>query len=244
MKRELAAGSKIYKKVAADIERWIELGYLNPGDKLPSMKEMAKQFGVSRPTIREALSSLQAKGLLELRQGDGTFVSRVDLDKHLFAPLQAALLIGRNDLIDLHQVRTILEVGASRWAALNRTGEAYEEIAAALTEFEWAVSDNDLVEADIRFHQAIAAATGNPVIQNLMNALTEALIDVNRATLRILPSVEVAQYYREWADAIREGRPDLASRIAEKYLDKVKDVLEKPIRTSDKPDSGPGCRSY
>ncbi|MFC4769260.1 FadR/GntR family transcriptional regulator [Effusibacillus consociatus] len=230
MKRNQSSNGKIYQNIAVQIQRYIQEGYLNPGDKLPSMKELAKQFGVSRPTIREALSSLQAMGLVELRQGDGTFVSQVDLNKHLYAPLQAALLIGRNDLVSLHEVRTILEVGASRWAALNRTSQAYEEIASALIEFEWAVSDADIVQADIRFHQAIAAATGNPVIQNLMNTLTESLMDVIHATLPVLPYREVAQYYADWAEAIREGHPERASRVAEKYLHKVGEVIKRPIR--------------
>lgn len=229
MKRERTIKGKIYQKIAGEIERLIEEGYLQPGDKLPSMKELAKQFGVSRPTVREALSSLQARGLIELRHGDGTFVGRADLNRHLYAPLQAALLIGRNDLISLHEVRTILEVGASRWAAMNRTGEAYEEIAAALTEFEWACTDADIVSADIRFHQAIAAATGNPVIQNLMNALTEALSDVLHATLPALSYIEVAGYYHEWTEAIREGHPERASRVAEKYLQKVGEVIRRPF---------------
>ncbi|BCJ87008.1 FadR/GntR family transcriptional regulator [Effusibacillus dendaii] len=223
------SNGKSYQKIAAEIERLILEGYLNPGDKLPSMKELAKQFGVSRPTVREALSSLQAKQLLELRQGDGTFVCEAKLDRHLYAPLQAALLIGRGDLKSLHEVRTILEVGASRWAALNRTGEAYEEIAAALMEMEWAVTDMDIVNADIRFHQAIANATGNTVIQNLMNTLTAALLDVIRVTLPQLSYREVAEYYREWATAIREGHPEQASRMAEKYLQKFAEVIEKPI---------------
>ncbi|WP_018132649.1 FadR/GntR family transcriptional regulator [Effusibacillus pohliae] len=229
MKRDQSKNRAIYKQIASDIQAMIEQGYLQPGDKLPSMKELAKQFGVSRPTIREALSSLQAKGLLELRQGDGTFVSQADLHRHLYAPLQAALLIGRSDLASLHEVRTILEVGASRWAAANRTGEAYEEIAAALMEYEWACTEQDIISADIRFHQAIAAATGNPVIQNLMNALTEALVDVIRATLPVLPYTEVADYYREWTEAIREGHPERASRVAEKYLQKVGNAIKKPV---------------
>lgn len=230
MKREQVSNGKIYQNIAAKIQRLIGEGLLQPGDKLPSMKELAKEFGVSRPTIREALSSLQAMGLVELRQGDGTFVAQVDLNKHLYAPMQAALLIGRNDLASLHEVRTILEVGASRWAAVNRTGLAYEEIAVALTEFEWAATETDIVQADIRFHQAIAAATGNPVIENLMHTLTEALVDVIRATLPVLPYTEVARYYQEWAEAIREGHPERASRAAEKYLQKVGEVIQKPIQ--------------
>lgn len=205
-------------------------GLLQPGDKLPSLKELAEQSGVSRATVREAFSSLQGKGLIELRHGTGTFVAHAELEKRLFAPLHAALLIGRNDLISLHEVRTILEVGASRWAASNRTAEAYEEIAAALTEFEWASTDTDLARADLRFHQAIANATGNMVIRNLLTTLTESLYEVIHATLPLMPYVGVIKDYREWAEAIREGRPEQASRVAERYLYKIGSVIEKPIR--------------
>jgi GntR family transcriptional repressor for pyruvate dehydrogenase complex len=207
----------------------IESGALQPGDKLPSQKELAEGFGVSRATVREAFSSLQGMGLIELRHGTGTFVSDSNMDKRLYAPMQAALLIGRNDLVKLHEVRTILEAGASRWAAVNRTSEAYEEIAVAITEFEWASNDEDRVQADVRFHQAIAAATDNPVIENLLTALTDALADVIRTTLTQLPFSEVAGDYHEWAQAIREGRPEQASRIAERYLSRVGAVIERPI---------------
>lgn len=223
---------KIYKNIADEIESMIEQGVLQPGDKLPSLIELAERFGVSRATVREAFSSLQGKGLIELRHGTGTFVAQVDFDKRLFAPLHAALLIGRNDLISLHEVRTILEVEASRWAAANRTGEAYEEIASALTEFEWAANDADLARADLRFHQAIAAATGNTVIHNLLITITESLFEVISATLPLSSSVEVSMDYRDLAEAIREGRPEQASRIAERYLTKLGAMLEKPIHTA------------
>lgn len=230
MDKKKPTNGKIYKTIADEIERMIVEGVLQPGDKLSSLKELAEQFGVSRAAVREAFSSLQGKGLIELRHGTGTFVAHAELEKRLFAPLHAALLIGRNDLISLHEVRTILEVGASRWAAANRTAEAYEEIAVALTEFEWASNDTDLARADLRFHQAIANATGNMVIQNLLTTLTESLYEVIHATLPLLPYVEVIKDYREWAETIREGRPEQASRVAERYLHKIGSVIEKPIR--------------
>lgn len=225
-----SANGKIYKTIADEIERMIVDGVLQPGDKLPSLIDLAERFGVSRATVREAFSSLQGKGLIELRHGTGTFVAQPELEKRLFAPLHAALLIGRNDLVSLHEVRTILEVGASRWAAANRTGDAYEEIAAALMEFEWSATDADLARADLRFHQAIANATGNTVIRNLMTTLTESLYDVVLATLPLLSYADLVQDYRDWAEAIREGRPEQASRVAERYLQKFGAVIETPGR--------------
>lgn len=173
--------TKIYEQVARHIKQMIEDGVLAPGDKLPPMTELAKQFGVSRAAVREAFSSLVGMGLIDLRHGEGTFVQQIDVQTMIIEPMNAALLLGRSNLRDLLEMRRLLETGAVLAACERRTEEGLLRMKQALEQQETARHTlEEQVSCDLQFHLAIAEASGNNVLLNLMNTLSEAL----RSTLR------------------------------------------------------------
>ena len=118
MKYKQIKPKKIYEEVADALLELIRSGELKPGDKLDSVQQLAESFSVGRSAIREALTSLRALGLIEMRQGEGTYVNEFSSEDLAF-PLQSAILMNQQDVDHLLDVRKILEVGAVANAALN-----------------------------------------------------------------------------------------------------------------------------
>ena len=98
----------------------IKNGTLKPGDKLLPVHQLAEQFQVGRSAVREALSALRAMGLIEMKQGEGTYVKNFD-SSSLTKSLNNRLLMKKEDILNLLEVRKVLEVGAVRVAAAKRT---------------------------------------------------------------------------------------------------------------------------
>ncbi|MGL4230201.1 MAG: FadR/GntR family transcriptional regulator [Casimicrobium sp.] len=140
------------------------------GSKLPKESDLMGQYGVSRTVVREAISHLQASGLVETKHGIGTFVRQAtDAVPFRVQPEQLATL---RETIDLLEFRIGVEAEAAAIAAARRTKADLQSLQAALSSFEQAVSrGEDAAQADFHFHYAIAAATQNSRFVEFMNAL-------------------------------------------------------------------------
>lgn len=161
--------------VINSIKRMILDGDFRPGDRLPVEKDLAQSLGVSRGSLREGIAALSILGVVDTRQGDGTYITNLDVTK-LLAPMGFVVdLEGRGNIRDVHAVRRMLESEAARLAASRITDEALTEAHALLDE---AISiagqtphDHErIIEIDIQFHRIIAAHTGNPVLVGLIDA--------------------------------------------------------------------------
>src|SRR5215212_9830282 len=108
--------SRIYEHIVQQIRVLIEDGRWGPGTQLPPERELAERLRVSRTSVREALRVLEMQGMLETRQGGGTFVRSADTEA-LIAPLAAAILQGRREMSQILEVRELLEPGIARLAA-------------------------------------------------------------------------------------------------------------------------------
>ncbi|MFD0673090.1 FadR/GntR family transcriptional regulator [Cohnella sp. GCM10027633] len=226
------ATAKSRELVADHLLQQIKTGERQPGDRLPSVVEMAEAYGVGRSTIREAVSALKATGWLDVRHGGGTFVSK-SLPTE---PKNAADLLFRDagSLIELLEVRQALEVGAASLAAARRNAQHLERLRELLVVMERSLDGNDTAEgerADVAFHREIVNASGNP----LFVRLTESLADRFAATIR---QTRELWFYRENATAARlleehrslyeaiERQDDgLAASLVAAHLDKVIGVL-------------------
>lgn len=178
---------KIYEEVSDELYEMIRSGTLKPGDKLDSIQQLAENFQVGRPAIREALSALRTMGLIEIKQGEGTFVKLFD-PSIMNYPLTTALLMDKENIKHLLEVRKILESGTAELAAKKRTTEDIIEIKAKLAEMEKVADDEELSDkADIAFHVAIANASKNELLITLMNQvsvmMTEKMRDIRRLAL-------------------------------------------------------------
>lgn len=143
---------KIYEEVAEAILHMIQTGQLKPGDKLDSVQQLAENFQVGRAAIREALTALRAMGLIEMKQGEGTYVREFD-PAMLSFPISAAVLMNKEDVVHLLEVRKLLEVGAAGVAARRRTEEDLRAMKSTLEQMRQAIGDEELGEkAYFLFH--------------------------------------------------------------------------------------------
>lgn len=126
----------------------IKNGTLKPGDKLLPVHQLAEQFQVGRSAVREALSALRAMGLIEMKQGEGTYVKNFD-SSSLTKSLNNRLLMKKEDILNLLEVRKVLEVGAVRAAAAKRTEDNLQNMKHWLDEMAKSVGDEKLVKKQI-----------------------------------------------------------------------------------------------
>lgn len=218
---------KIYEEVATQIEAMIEKKQLKPGEKLPSVQALAEQFKVGRSAVREALSALQAKGFVEMRQGEGTFVSTYD-GSALGQAIRTAVLMDPEQIRELLEVRKSLEVGAAGLAAVRRTEGQLAEMARELTVMrEQLDCDAAGEQADVRFHLAIARASGNALLNDLMHTVAGAMSQTIRDSRRLWlysdasSAEQLLKEHEAIYEAIKNQQPETAEKRMFRHLDKV-----------------------
>ncbi|MCM3569708.1 FadR family transcriptional regulator [Neobacillus mesonae] len=211
----------------------IRSGQLKPGDKLDSVQLLAENFQVGRSAIREALTSLRAMGLIEMRQGEGTYVKEFEKDQIAF-PLSTAILMNKEDIAELVEVRKIVESGMAAAAAQKRNDEHLSMMEAALEAMLGAKGDEELGEtADLQFHMALAAAAQNQLLLSLMNHVSELMIETMRETRRVwLFSKETTteQLYKEHFaiyEAIKAKNEEAARDSMILHIENVNAILGK-----------------
>ncbi|WP_281657835.1 FadR/GntR family transcriptional regulator [Halobacillus sp. Cin3] len=220
---------KIYEQVADSLLESLKEGRLKPGDKLDSVEALAKSFDVGRSAIREALSALRAMGILEMHQGEGTYVKTFD-PARFTVPTSVAFLMKPEDMRELLEVRQILEVGASGAAALSRTEEDLQAMEAALFEMERAKGNGDIGEqADLAFHMALVKAAHNQMLFHLMQSVSEVMMQGMRETRKLLHTEEgtrqlLNQHQRIFA-AIKEEKHEEAQAFMVEHLNHVRESL-------------------
>ncbi|MFF5180505.1 FadR/GntR family transcriptional regulator [Micromonospora sp. NPDC000316] len=162
-------------EVVNGIKRMILEGSFKPGDRLPIEKDLAESLGVSRGSLREGMSALSILGIVNIRQGDGTYVTNLDAPR-LLAPMGFVVdFQGQGDPRHIHAVRRLLECDAAGLAATRITDEALAQAGDLLDEAARIVGQSPqdherLIEIDIAFHRIIAVHADNPVLTGLIEA--------------------------------------------------------------------------
>lgn len=225
---------KIYEQVADSLIDMIKQGHLQPGDKLDSVEQLAEKFGVGRSAIREALSGLRSMGLVEMRQGEGTYINTFNPERFTL-PVSTAFLMKKNDVKELYQVRKILECGTARYAATSYQEEDLKKMEEVLQEMADAKGNDDLAErADTDFHLAIAQATQMDLLIHLMGSVSDLMTETIRETRKILLYSEdrAEALYEEHARiyrAIKNRQADEAGDAMYDHLEKVEKLLFKNL---------------
>ncbi|TZF84846.1 FadR family transcriptional regulator [Pedobacter sp. BS3] len=200
-------------EVAAKLQQQISLGKYKVNDKLPIEPELMKTYGVGRSTIREAIKILTNSGLLRVQQGVGTFVESTSGNQE---PLIQRLK--RADKPDLDEVRQILEMKIAEKAALNRTEADIEKIKSLLEQRKQSAKAGSLeacIDADIRFHTAIAEASGNDILADLYRSVaihlrnwfisiykdTQAFSETEKLHEQLLKSIIEGNAAKAWQNA-------------------------------------------
>jgi GntR family transcriptional repressor for pyruvate dehydrogenase complex len=171
-----SAGASQTDVVVQSIRQMIIDGRLRPGDRLPIERDLAAALGVSRNPLREGVRALSIMGVLETRQGDGTYVTKLD-PSMLLAPM--GFVVDLQDSTGTHHLHVVRRILETEGAALAARDIATDKLAAAedllrRNEAELALPDPDhetVIENDIAFHRIIAEAAGNPVLSALIDAL-------------------------------------------------------------------------
>jgi GntR family transcriptional repressor for pyruvate dehydrogenase complex len=223
---------KIYEEIMEQIESLIVQGGFNPGDKLPSEREMAERLGVSRGSVREALTALAAIGILDIRPGEGTFVASTS-DQDTIEALAMIWSVERNSLAELMEVRRILESEAAALCAARATPEDVRHMELMLDDMKNTAERHEQgVDFDLYFHFAIGQGTGNRVLHRLLNTLDQMMHQTflqNRQEMYASPGVaqRIISEHEVILEAIRNRDVQAAREGMLNHLDHVEAGLEK-----------------
>ncbi|THF63052.1 FCD domain-containing protein [Pseudothauera nasutitermitis] len=222
--------------IVEQLESMILEGALQPGERLPAERVLATQFGVSRPSLREAMQKLAAKGLLVSRQGGGNYVAET-LGSSFSDPLAALLGDHPEAQRDLLEFRHTLEADCAYYAALRATETdrqhlraVYEALQASFA-LDGRAGRAEAGAADARFHLAIAEASHNVILLHTIRGLFD-LLQRNTVTnigdmyeLRPETRGALMGQHRELFEAIIEGRAEDARQCANRHIGYVREVL-------------------
>ena len=150
----------------------ITSGQLVPGQRLPPEAELAESLGTGRSTVREAVRALVAARVLDVRRGDGTFVTSLRPELLLAGIGAAADLLEQGFTLELVQVRRILEPAATAMAATRITDETLSQLDVCLHQMSKAPSHEELVQFDEEFHHLVATASGNATLASMLNGVS------------------------------------------------------------------------
>jgi DNA-binding FadR family transcriptional regulator len=220
------------EQIAYEIRRHIERQGLQPGDRIGTEQELASEFGVSRPTLREALRLLAGSHLIRASQGrgGGIFVANTPnegMGRHMSEAIGTMLATESVSLYELLEARMVLEVPLAGLAAASAGPETIAELEAAIAAAEGHRPGSEQFNAaDSRFHQTIAEAGGNDVLI----AFTRWILDVLLPSLiqYIGPSVteeDILAQHRAILRAIRRGQPAAAERAMRDHLEHLAETV-------------------
>lgn len=232
-----ATTGKAYEQVVDQLERLILDGEIDIGEKLPSESDLAAAFGVGRRPVREALQVLSTKGLVTIRQGDGAYVTRNDVDLFLDTLSQSvrSLVSRREDiLVELMQVRLIIETQIGAQLADSSRASAHRELASILEEQKQAVEQQDLdmfSQTDANFHRAIVNSCGNSILSVLYTNLYELIREEMKETVVLSSLEEGYQEHLEILELARQGDRTGVRRALERQIRRSINNLEM-IRSS------------
>lgn len=218
---------RVSDEIVNQIRSLISQGSLKPGDQLPPERELVKQFGVSRPSLREGLNSLVAMGFLEVKQAKRTFVKSVTSER-MQDPLSLLIQTDTQKIFDLIEVRKAIEAWGAFHAAQRATGEDIKQLETVIEEMRLAFEEGrSLEKEDADFHLAIAQATHNTIQTHIMSTIYDLLresvakVFTNRGKVKKL----LHQHYRIFS-AIKNHSPDKARERAIEHLNYVESEVK------------------
>jgi DNA-binding FadR family transcriptional regulator len=223
--------SKIYELIAGQIERRILSGELRSGDRLPTERELAEQFGVSRTAVREAMKSLAHRGLVDMKPGRGTLVidGTSQAMKH---SLGLMLKVGQAGLSDnLVEVRGILEPEIAALAAIRAGGEQLTAMQEAVDVMDASLHDTDAyIAADNSFHQALARGTQNVLILALVDSIVNLLSEQRKQIFSVPGGPARGQvHHRLILDAVKRGDAQAAREAMRAHLEQVREDVASAV---------------
>lgn len=221
--------TRISDTVVEQISALIETGTLKAGDQLPSERELVEQLNVGRATVREALRILEAQGVISVRPGKGAIVtgdvSRISGQDAMLLWLQE----NADEILDLLEIREALERRAAFLAARRSDGRVILEMQEILREAERCVAEdniNQLGYVDHQFHRLLAKASGNQILSQIIDAISEVMLNPRRSIQR-LPGrgLKSLEEHREIFNAIKDSQPEAAEQALITHIRSVREAI-------------------
>lgn len=219
--------SKVFERVAEQIEKRILDGELRKGDRLPTERELAEQFRVSRTAVREAMKILAQKGLVDMRPGRGTIVidgasAAMQNSIGLMMKLKLGEIGGSDSLVEF---RTILEIEIAALAAARTTEKEISVMRMAIDSMDQSLNDADaFIAADNIFHEALAQATQNALIIILINSIVNLLSEQRKQIFEVEGGPQRGQiHHRRILESIIRRDPEAARAAMRSHLQQVRE---------------------
>ncbi len=215
----------VAEAISAEILDLLRQKELRPGDKLPPERELAEMLGVSRPSLREALRALSMMKVIEIRQGDGTYVSALKPEE-LVEHLEFVFMLDDSTLLQLFEARKIIETGNVSLAAERITDEELAALRDCLDQSERAVDDPEaFILADIELHEIITRAARNPLLERFMASIgTLSRASRQKTTHMSGVTKTTVEHHRQIVAALEAHDPQEAGAAMLRHLEHVEQM--------------------
>lgn len=217
----------VSKKVVDHIKDLIFQKKLVSGEKLPSEREMAELLNISRNTIREAYKILAALGYVEIKHGQGVFVSSGTTSLDQWA---ASFFVNSDQILELFEMRRVLESQSAKWAALHATDEQVKKlqdhVARSYELFQESKNEDLLAKADQEFHLMLAEFSGNSILYRIMYNLIDLLSESRKETMEIPGRIAKSlQEHEKIVQAVAAKNDEKARKEMLDHLESVRKAL-------------------
>ena len=220
--------SALAEEIIASLLRLIQERHLQAGDRLPPERELAAMLGVSRPSLREALRELSVMNVVEMRQGDGTYITSLD-PQDLVEHLGFVFSLDDSTFSQLLEARRVVEPELAAIAARRITDEQLERLDSYLDQSQRALGDSQaFLEADLALHELITESAGNPILTRFMASISQ-LGRASRLLTVELPGVpeQAAVAHRAIVAALKARDPEAAREAMAAHLNTLTERLER-----------------
>ena len=218
---------RITAKLISRIKGLIATGAISPGSKFPPERELAKDFGVNRASVRQALKVLEIMGVLTQRVGDGTYLSST-AESILNEPIDFLVLLDDLSHHELFETRLIVEPELAARAAERATAEDLSALRNAIFAMERSKNNRERLDADLAFHDAIFRASGNRICHLLFRVIHRNLLTSMSQLSRRVPLDRPLTYHKRIYEAIQSRNSDEARRQMLEHITDTKVLLTAP----------------
>jgi GntR family transcriptional repressor for pyruvate dehydrogenase complex len=215
-------------EVVREVRHMVLTKTIQPGEFLPTRRELAERFGVGLSTVHEAIQALSAVGMLASRPGRGTWVREDALDL-LIHPQAVRTRLGELNARSVYEARAVIEIALTEMAAKRATAQDIKDIWDALERMEASAGDNEaFVEADLGFHLSVARAARNELLEQFYHVSRRLIVEVIHRMVS-LPGVKEGSipYQRAIIEAIQRGDPLGARQSAVDHMAYVDGLLDR-----------------
>lgn len=225
----------VAEAISAEILELLRQRELKPGDKLPPERELADMLGVSRPSLREALRALSIMKVVEVRQGDGTYVTALNPEE-LVEHLEFVFMLDESTTVQLFEARKIVETGNAALAAQRISSTELAALRHCLERSERSVDDPEaFMLADIELHEIITRAARNPLLERFMASIgTLSRASRHKTTHMIGVTATALADHRQIVAALEARDAQAASRAMLRHLEHIEQAAREAADQSSK----------